>query len=259
MIQRRFQDHLDLNNVIHDSQFGFVKNSSTEIATIHILHDIYNNVDNRKAVSLTCIDLSKAFDSISHDILINKLKLLQFENFFLKLLISYLDNRKQAVKISNVLSQFKTIIAGTPQGGILSNPFFNLYINDIFNLSLYGKLTLYCDDISLVNVGNNPTELKQNIEHDLGLIKDWLVLNRLTPNADKTKYILFHNRKRLEGFTDASLNISFNGKSLERVESMRVLGLIIDESLSFKEHVQAIKDQVIAFCITRTFNQESYI
>ena len=247
VIQRRLQDHLDTNQIININQFGFVKNSNTEIATIHILHDIYFNIDNRKAVSLTCIDLSKAFDSIRHEILIHKLKLLQFDKFFLDLLISYLENRKQAVKISDVLSSFRSINAGTPQGGILSSHFFNLYINDIFNLRTHGKLVLYCDDISLVNVGDNPADLKQKIEHDLNLIREWLTNNQLVPNADKTKYILFHNRKKFENFTEAALNIQFDRKTLERVETVQVLGLIIDETLTFKDHIKATKDKIISF------------
>jgi hypothetical protein len=247
VIQRRFQDHLDLNQIIHSRQFGFVKNANTEIAAIDTLHDVYTNIDNQKAVSLTCIDLSKAFDSINHDILIHKLKQLQLDKFFFNLLVSYLDNRKQAVKICDVISSFKTVKAGTPQGGILSNPFFNLYINDIFNLELEGKLTLYCDDITLVNTANNPTELKNIMEHDLRLIHDWLSLNRLVPNTDKTKYMLFHNRKKFEHFTNNALNVQFGGKTLERVENIKLLGLIIDETLSFKDHIQSVKNQIISF------------
>jgi hypothetical protein len=246
-IQRRLQDHLDKNKIINSCQFGFVKNSNTEIAVIHMLHDIYNSIDNKKAVSLTCIDLSKAFDSIRHDILINKLKSLQLDKFFFNILVSYLNDRKQAVKVGDAVSSFKTVKDGTPQGGILSNPFFNLFINDIFDLPLYGKMSLYADDMSLVNEGDDPVDLKMKIEHDLNLIMNWLIRNCLIPNESKTKYILFHNKKKFENFTEQSLNIQFNGKTLERVESLQVLGLLIDESLSFKNHIQATRDKIIAF------------
>jgi hypothetical protein len=197
VLYRRLNDHLELNNILHTNQFGFVRHSNTETATIHILHDIYRNIDNRMAVSLTCIDLSKAFDCIQIDILINKIKKLQLTKPFLNSIISYLENRKQAVKISNELSSFKTVLGGTPQGGILSGDFFDLYINSIFDLDLSGTLILYCDDISLINTGRNATELKLNIESDLKKISDWLDLHFLSPNISKTKYLCFHNKKKM--------------------------------------------------------------
>ena len=163
VLYRRLNEHLDLNKIIHKNQFGFVKNSNTETAAIHVLHDIYRNLDNKKAVSLTCIDLSKAFDCLQIDILINKIKKLDLSSSFFNVIKSYLENRKQAVKISNVLSTFKIVKEGTPQGGILSGEFFDLYINSIFDLNLSGTLILYCDDMSLINSGSNALELKANI------------------------------------------------------------------------------------------------
>ena len=172
---------------------------------------------------------------------------MNFDQFFLKLLISYLENRKQAVKIGDILSDFKEIKSGTPQGGVLSSTFFNIYINSLFMLNLSGKLTLYCDDISLVNTAQQHPDLKALDEQDLHLISTWLDNHYLAPNINKTKYMLFHGRKKFEAFTELALNIKFKNSVVERVDSFKLLGLIIDENLSFKPHIEAIQNKIIPF------------
>ena len=247
VIYRRLQDHLELNNIIHRNQFGYVRKSNCEIAALHILNDIYSSVDEKKPVSLTCIDLSKAFDCIQFHILVEKLRKLNLDPFFLKLLTSYIYGRKQAVVIDGVLSIFLLINGGSPQGGVLSGPFFDLYINSIFNLNLNGNLILYCDDMSLINYGQDRIDLKIKIEQDLALIHKWLNCHLLCPNVTKTKYVLFHGRKRFENFTERAMNIRFNQSIIERSESVKILGLTIDEELSFKEHVDQIKKKITPF------------
>ena len=246
-IYRRFQNHLEFNNIIHKNQFGYVKKSNCEIAVAHVLNDIYDSVDKRKSVSLTCIDLSKAFDCIQFPILIKKLQKLQLDPFFLKLLTSYIYGRKQAVNIDGIISTLLSIKAGSPQGGVMSGPFFDLYINSIFKLNLKGNMYLYCDDISIVNFTNNNPDLKLDIEHDLALIQMWLNNHFLAPNVNKTKYVLFNGRKRFESFTEEALNIRFNSAIIERSEKLKLLGLVIDEELSFKPHVDQIKNKIVPF------------
>jgi hypothetical protein len=246
-IYRRLQSHLDNNNIINKNQYGYVKKSNCEIAASHILNDVYELIDERKSVALTCIDLSKAFDCIQFDILISKLKKLGLKSFFLNLLISYLYGRKQAVKIDEFLSIFLLIDTGSPQGGVLSGLFFDLYINSIFDLHLLGKLSLYCDDMSLISSGDETQELKANIETDLDLIKIWLNNHFLSPNVTKTKYVLFQGRRVFENFTETAMNIQFNGNVIERVESVKILGLVVDETLSFRNHIDEIKKKIIPF------------
>ena len=247
VIKRRLEDHLQMNNIICDSQFGYTKNSNTEIAVTHILNDVYNSVDMANATSLTCLDLSSAFDCVLHSLLINKLRKLKLTNAFLNLLSSYFDNRKQLVKIDDFVSNSLNVIHGVPQGGILSGLFFNFYINSINSLGLYSALNIYCDDISLVTSALNPPLLKEQIESDLARISTWLKFHYLFPNEKKTKYILFHNKRRHENFNEIALNIRFNNTVLERVENVKLLGLEIDETLSFTTHIYQIQKKVVAF------------
>ena len=247
IILRRLEDHFYNNKIIHKNQFGYVKGSNTELAVIHILDKVYKSIDARKLTALTCLDLSKAFDCVQHDIILNKLRKTQLSPFFMDLLISYFNERKQAVRINDVLSQILDVNNGTAQGGVLSGPLFDLYVNSINFLNLHSSINLYCDDISLVSSADNPNSLKALIEHDLAAISEWLEFHFLFPNLEKTKYILFHNKRKHEFFTELSLNLEFNKVKIERVEHLRLLGLELDESLNFFYHINEIKSKIIPF------------
>lgn len=247
VIIRRLNAHISNNEILNVNQFGYKEKSNTETAIAHILNEIYNGIDQNYATSLTCIDLSKAFDCLSHNILITKLEKLKLDEFFLNLLKSYLTNRQQAVKVNGKISSFETVYCGTPQGGVLSGLLFNIYVNSIFELNLYGNLFLYCDDCNLVSIENDPKNLKTFIEHDLLLISEWLKFHHLSPNANKTKYILFHNRKKHEYFTVSSLNICFDSHTIERAEHIKILGFIIDETLNFEKHIEYIRSLIVPF------------
>jgi hypothetical protein len=201
----------------------------------------------QKCTSLTCIDLPKAFDCINHSILKTKLAELGIERNFQNLLYSYLSDRQQLVRVNLTDSAILTLGAGTPQGGVLSGLLFNIYINSILALDLHGRQFLYCDDNSLVNSAEDPLSLKQQIESDLSSISKWLNLHFLSPNRDETKYLTFHYSKRAFNYISLDLRISFDNLVIERVESVKVLGLIIDSRLDFKNHIQAIHKRIIPF------------
>lgn len=247
VILRRLEDHFQNNKIIHKNQFGYVKGSNTELAVIHILDKVYSSIDNRKSTALTCLDLSKAFDCVQHDIILNKLRKTQLSPFFMELLKSYFNERSQTVRLNNVLSDILVLNNGTAQGGVLSGPLFDLYVNSLNFLDLHSSMNLYCDDISIVTSAADPLFLKSYIQHDLALISEWLKFHFLFPNIDKSKYILFHNRRRNEFFTEQSLELTLNGIEIERVEHLRLLGLEIDETLNFFYHIKDIKSKIVPF------------
>ena len=247
VLKRRLENHLTSNHIMSVNQFGYTNQSNTEITVLHILNDVYQNVDIRNATSLTCLDLSSAFDCVVHSLLLNKLRKLKLSANFMSVLTSYFTNRTQFVKIGSSISQLLKVIFGVAQGGVLSGSLFNFYINSINLLPLHSTLTLYCDDISLVTSAPNPALLKQYLEEDLRNISFWLKFYSLFPNESKTKYILFHNKRRQENFYELALNIRFNGLIIERVEHTMLLGLIIDETLSFSTHIYQLQKKIISF------------
>jgi hypothetical protein len=247
VLKRRLEDHLQANNVMSPNQFGYTKHSNTEIAVAHILNDVYHSVDIWNATSLTCLDLSAAFDCVDHSLLLNKLRKLKLSSKFFAVISSYFNNRTQFVKVDDYLSNLLNVIYGVAQGGILSGLLFNFYINSINTITLHSSIFLYCDDISLVTSAINPSVLKQNLETDLQRISIWLKFHFLFPNENKTKYLLFHNKRRHENFHEIALNIRFNGKILERVEHTTLLGLQIDETLSFSFHIYQLQKKIVSF------------
>lgn len=247
VIYRRLFEHCQVNDFFHLNQFGYKAKSNPETAMLHNLHDIYESINKRLLTALLTIDLTSAFDCIRHDILLIKLAKLKLPSFFMKLLESYLANRVQSVKIDGVLSDLMFIFCGSPQGGVLSGLFFNIYVNDIFKLPLRSTIRLYCDDISLIANGINEIELKSNLEHDIQQMNEWFLYHCLTANFTKTKYVLFSGRKKFENFTDRSLNLKFNNTEIERVECVKVVGLQIDETLSFEMHIAQLKNRIVPF------------
>jgi hypothetical protein len=247
VLKRRLEDYVYANNIMSKTQFGYTKGSNTEVAMIHILDDIYKGVDSNSATALTCLDLSAAFDCVSHSIILNKLRKMKIPSEFLSIFASYFKNRTQFVCIGNSLSNVAIVEYGVAQGGIISGLLFNLYVNSINMINLNSILTMYCDDISLVTIAQNPAILKKMIEEDLLKISIWLKFHFLFPNERKTKYLLFHNKRRHENFYEIPLNIRFNGVIIERVEHTKLLGLEIDETLSFSFHVYELQKKIVSF------------
>jgi hypothetical protein len=232
---------------MHSSQFGYTKKSNTEIAVVHVLNEVYKGVDEGLITSLTCLDLSRAFDCVQFNILILKLRKLRLSSPFFCLLESYLSNRKQATKVNSSVSDLVNIRHGVPQGGVLSGFFFIFYVNSINRLELNSSLFLYCDDISVVTKASETALLKEYIESDLMKIAEWLRYHFLFPNERKSKYLIFQNKRRRCDSFDFPLNISFNGVRLEKVEHLKLLGLEIDKHLSFSHHINAIQSRIVAF------------
>lgn len=247
VLYRRIYTHCHDNKFFNDDQFGYQEKSGTEACMIHTLNDIYTSLDRKLSTALVTIDLSNAFDCLNHDILILKLSKLQFPKKFMNMIMSYFHNRRQFVKIDDTLSNVLELYCGAPQGGVLSGLFFNIYVNSIFNLRLNNTLRLYCDDMSLIASGENRDVLKENIKHDLIEINNWLELHFLKANFSKTSYIIFNGRKKFEAFTDRSLNIEISNSKIERVDHIKIVGLIIDEQLNFSFHIENIKNKIIPF------------
>lgn len=249
----RLTTHLTKNNIINSNQFGFTKGSSTEIASIHLLSEIYNNIDKRKETAVVFIDLTKAFDSIDHEILLQKLRKIKIPNLLFNVLQSYLSDRKQFVSIEDVKSSLMSVTTGVFQGSKLASCLFIIYINNIFSLPLRGILILYADDIALVYGATDAITLKRWIEEDLILLNCWIENHFMKINLSKTKFIFFSGRAHNDSFIHNDINIDFNGSRIEKVDSFNYLGIKIDEKLNFKQHLASIRSRIVStsFAIKR--------
>ena len=141
--------YLDHNNLLSEEQYGFRANHSAELAAIKLADYIVQEIDRKLTPVNIYIDLSKAFDTLNFDILFYKLHYYGITDIALKLLKSYMSNRKQYVKYNVNESGFKEIKTGVPQGSILGPLLFSIYINDLSTISNTLKFIMYADDTTI--------------------------------------------------------------------------------------------------------------
>ena len=182
------------------------------------------------------LDLSKAFDSLDHHILLDKLYCYGMRGIVYKWFQSYLDNRKQYVSINGYTSNQKTIKCGVPQGSILGPLLFILYINDICNVSDRLKFILYADDTSVFMSNSDIQILQEQFASELKKLVYWLDINKLVLNINKTNFMLFSNKKVHNDFVYIKINDVF----IKRVPYVKFLGVIIDEKLSWNQHTDVV-------------------
>ena len=234
-------DYLESNKLINDSQYAYRQKLSTEDALMSITEDLYKNFDDGKISLLILLDLSKAFDSVSHEILFDKLRKLGIDPTWFK---NYLKNRQQSVKLDSATTSSPSSIAfGVPQGSILGPLLFLVFVNDI-DCKLpknQAKMAMYADDVQIL-LSQKPSdlkELKKVAETAVSNLKSWYDKNGLKLNSEKTKCILFgSNSKRKAVPVNFSIRI---GKSDIFVEDkIMSLGVWFDPDLSFKHHVTTL-------------------
>ena len=235
--------YLDNNNLIHNHQYGFRKRHSTEYAALHIVDYLNYEMDLKRTPINLYLDLSKAFDSLSHKILISKLKHYGICDIALKLMKSYLENRKQYVQFDTCTSDMKSIRNGVPQGSILGPLLFLIYINDFPNSSKLFNFLMYADDTTLFccleDIKSDNKELVLN--NELQRVHSWLKANRLSLNVKKTKYMLFRKQKK----TDIrELNLRISNDAIQPVDDFNFLGLHINSKLNWETHTNVISKRM---------------
>lgn len=237
MINSMVMDYLESQNKLFERQGGFRKNRST----VKTAYDLVNNLlvnRNKGLTSLAVfIDIAKAFNCINHTLLINKLKTLGFPTSLVNLIESYLQDRRQVVRLNDNWSDEGYIFDGVPQGSNLGPTLFLVYVNDLMNIKFRGFLNLFADD-SCISVSNKDlVKLCEDINHDLCLFSKWCVANRLTVNVKKTKAVVFWKSR----VNSLPLNkIYLNGEVVELVSEYTYLGFVLDDKLSFHVHAKKL-------------------
>ena len=138
------------NNLFNLSQFGFLAEKSTQDALLHFTERIYDNLHKKLSTLAIYVDFSKCFDTLNRKILIRKLEIYGIRGIPIELFKSYLDERYQAVKVNNVISEFKPINAGVPQGSVLGPILYLIYVNELPNISDQFSTCLFADDTTLI-------------------------------------------------------------------------------------------------------------
>lgn len=240
--------YLTDNNLLFAQQYGFRPKHSTELAIVDIVDRLLKSMDSDLIPFSVYIDLSKAFDTLVHSILLNKLAYYGIHNNALALLSDYLNDRQQYVDINGISSSLGNISTGVPQGSILGPLLFLIYINDLSKSSEFFQFLSYADDTTLLcNLDSkcNNLTVTDKINTELSRVYVWLTVNKLSLNIDKTKYMLFYkpNRKNIP-----KVEPSIANKNLDQVSCFNFLGVNIDSALSWKSHINKISSKIAKSC-----------
>ena len=197
--------YLENSRLLSGSQYGFRPKHSTEYAAIEVVDRLITQMDINNTPINIYLDLSKAFDTIDHSILIHKLQFYGVNGANLKLFHSYLENRKQYTQINETKSGILPIKTGVPQGSILGPLLFILYINDFPQASNICNFIMYADDTTLSSTlnaftgHNNNLDLCASINYELLKVNEWLKTNKLSINAAKSKYMTLQKQTKTTG------------------------------------------------------------
>ena len=205
-------------------------------------------MDKKKLTALVLLDLSKAFDSINHHRLLQKLANIGASPTTVKWFKSYLSGRSQSIRINSTLSDPISITHGVPQGAILSPLLFCIYLNDLPSVSQNSSLESYVDDSKVLlsfPLCEIDTAIK-NLEQDLHRVAIWCCENYLLINPEKTKYLIIGTRQLMSKLP-ANISVNFLGKSLKPAVSAKDLGVTLDSHLTYDNHIS----QLVSSCMNK--------
>ena len=241
-------EYFERHKLLYNSQYGYRQGHSTETACLELIDKLHQQLENNERPLCVFIDLSKAFDTLNHAILLSKLKYYGLDDNAVAWFRSYLSNRKQYVQIDDVKSSVKNIETGVPQGSTLGPLLFIIYMNDISESSNLLKSTLFADDTTLNTVlslfpDRNGITTSTLINDELAKITEWLRANKLSLNTGKTKYMLFRY-SQTPPRTIPKLDLKMDGKIIEKVDNFNFLGITISETMSWKTHIEKISVKI---------------
>ena len=233
LVHERLYCFLEMHECIYELQFGFRTKHSTNHALISLTEMVRNALDNSNFACGIFVDFQKAFDTVDHGILIQKLEHYGIRGLANNWFKSYLSNRKQYVSINGFHSKTLPMDYGVPQGSVLGPLLFLLYINDLHNAIRHSVVHHFADDTNLLYVNKNLKTIQNKVNQDLKSLCTWLRANKISLNASKTELIIFRDpRKKLS----SDLKLKIDGKKLIPCSSVKYLGIYLDCHLNWHVH-----------------------
>ena len=239
MVHTQLYSYMETNSLIHAAQSGFWPQHRTQDVLIRSVDDWRRALDKDEITGTIMIDLSKAFDSVDHQILLEKLETYGVKGGEKDWFREYLSGRRQQVTINGMKSSWMDIELGVPQGSILGPLLFMIYMNDLPDVLNKCTVNLYADDATIYFSHKNPQEVKEVLERELEAIAVWIEQNKLRMNAAKTQLMVLNRRRRqkeVEEFT-----VQHRGECIRSKHEVRYLGVVVDEDLKWKKHIQEVR------------------
>ena len=239
-------EYMEINNLLTRNQHAYRKGHSTQTCLVEVVNHLYKLIDKKKYTAIASLDLSKAFDSISHSLIIQKLSNLNMSESTLEWVKSYLSNRKQRTKFSSYMSSEAAVTSGVPQGSIIGPLLFLCFTNDLSN-EFEGKckMVAYADDTQLIVDGDSLSQLLTKIEEMLTIAQKWYAANSMKNNIGKTEVLIINTRKA--NLKDVNIRIKDEGRviTLEPQTHIKILGVIIDDQLNWNRQVNNTKKKAM--------------
>ena len=227
-VYTQLEKYLKDNNILFNHQSGFRKAYSTETCLINLTDTIRKELSKGNYVGMVMLDLQKAFDTVDHQILCNKLYFMGVRN--IEWFQSYLKHREQMVTVNGIDSDPGIVNCGVPQGSILGPLLFLCYINDM-PISIKCKLMLYADDSALMVSGNDPKSISQILSEQLESCSKWLIDNKLSLHLGKTEAILFGSKRKLK-LVNNNFQVTCYNVAIKNVTCVKYLGIYLNNCLS---------------------------
>jgi hypothetical protein len=227
--------HCIKHNIISPTQYAFRPNSSTSLALQTILDKLNNHISKKQPTLAIYLDLSKAYDTVSHQKLLHKLQhTFNFDTHTISFLTSYFTNRTQTLHTDNAKSNPQVITHGIPQRSTLSTTFFILYINNINTTTNHSTIYTYADDTTLIITAPTLAILEKHAQTDLNQLVAYFHDNNLVPNQTKTTYTTFYP------LNHPDIKLSFNNTPLKQETTTKLLGTLIQNNLKFDQNTTNI-------------------
>ena len=241
LMYNRLMTFISKHKILYQYQFGFRQGHSTTMAVTVVLDKIISAIDEGNIAIGVFLDFQKAFDTVNHNILVDKLEKYGVRGIALDWIKDYLQRRKQYVTFGHMHSDYLDIKCGVPQGSILGPLLFLLYINDLVDVSTVLTPIIFADDTNVFIKGTSVDTLMNTMNTELNKIYQWLNTNKLSLNISKTHYIIFKSKNRVIQTEKA---ICINGIMVDRVETTKFVGLHLDSSFKWLTHINNVKNKI---------------
>ena len=261
IMYNRLYSYLNDKNLFYVKQFGFQKNTSTEHAILQLINEISKSFAKKELTLGVFIDLSKAFDTVNHNILLKKLESYGIRGRTKKWLRSYLADRKQYISFNkNDFTKYSNIICGVPQGSILGPLLFLIYVNDLYLASPELSAVMFADDTNLFLSDKNIDNLFARMNIELSKVSIWFKANKLSLNKSKTKFSIFHPPSKKKIIPIKLPVLEIDETHIARDTVTKFLGVLIDENLNWKAQISNISAKVsksigILYKVTHILNK----
>ena len=237
-IGKQIQSYFEINNINTVCQHAYRDGYSTCSALTTLTDNWLSHIDNKFMIGAVLLDFSAAFDVIEHKLLINKLMEYHFNSCAIKLLTSYLSDRKQCVQFNGTVSDMVDVRYGLPQGSCLGPLLYAIFVNDLPYVLSNASMEIYADDTTVWVAGQDKASVNAVLQQEMNLVSSWVNENMLKLNVAKTKSIMLGTSYTLK--SKPKINLMVENTIIEQVEEAKLLGVMIDSKLSWTAHIHKV-------------------